>query len=775
MREKCFLPSPLVFQLQPPPPRSASWMVFKTADAGKAAVLGFGKKGSMMELQNLQEALKVEIQIHQKLVTQMKQDPQNAELKLQLRDLQAKITALSERQKKVVEQLRRDLLVKQDDVKLQTQMLQADGQTSTLLITQTQPSLPAAILTTTQNSVAPVIASKTLPLVLRAATTTSPIIMTPAPTITVVTTLGNTLLASAPSTDSLNSPVNFQPVLQTTHQGAEPMRVMPNSTIVVQAVSQPIKVPQFVPPTRQTTRTATLLQVRPKPPASLSSAAGQVSVQTLQSPVLLSTALPSSGHVQQMRILNGLPCHNNTGILICPSTHTQQPTQTNTQQLHNSPSSDNMIPVVEYATEPKTSLLIPPDTPTHTLPPPSVDAPPAPTNTTSTKHQDNPLKLAFMLSLGLVTRDYLEEIQSRRQERKRRTTANPIYSGATFEPERKKNSMSYLSSINQSSRKLGRPSKNCSIVEWGPLPPTTSSHHSAFTDLQRPTRGSPFSPALSLTLPSHSPSLSPISAGDILQKEDAIEWPGTLAIVHSYISYKAAKEGEKDRLVRWSTELRQERETLEHRAGQLSNSLTSCMDSKNSVLTKQREMESSLGKIRGLVRLIRGIQLCPLSYPEFISSVVVANGDMYHNGASKPSSSNAVTTDTNNNTNNTTSSSEATVMISTHTSASDTLNQIATNNNTVKADTSNTKGITSSKGTEDSTQIKSVARIKGEPTNGTAFSNNSSNQGVPSTNGTVSAGEENIKKHKNNSDLGVIPQALLGPIVPLTEVTEGIK
>lgn len=27
----------------------------------------------------------------------------------------------------------------------------------------------------------------------------------------------------------------------------------------------------------------------------------------------------------------------------------------------------------------------------------------------------------------------------------------------------------------------------------------------------------------------------------ILQKEDAIEWPGTLAIVHSYISYKAGE------------------------------------------------------------------------------------------------------------------------------------------------------------------------------------------------------------------------------------------
>ncbi|XP_016092693.1 PHD finger protein 21A-like isoform X2 [Sinocyclocheilus grahami] len=430
-------------------------MVFKTADVGKAAVLGFGRKRSMMELQNLQEALKVEIQIHQKLVSQMKQDPQNADLKLQLRDLQAKITALSERQKKVVEQLRRDLLVKQEDMKLQT--LQADGQTSTLLITQTPTPLPAASLTAPQSSLAPVIASKTLPLVLRAATPTSPIIMTPGPTITVVTTLGNTLLASPPSSDPQKSPVNFQPVIQTTDQGAEPVRVIPNSTVVVQAASQPIKVPQFVPPVRQTTRPATLPQVRPKPPVSLSPAAAQVSVHTLQSPVLLSTALPSSGHVQQMRILNGLPCPNscnNTSILISPSTHTQRHTQ---QLPHNSPSSDNTIPAVEYGTEPKTSLLISPDTPTHTSPPLSLDTPssPAPTNThtPASKHQESPLKLAFMLSLGLVTRDYLEEIQSRRQERKRRTTANPIYSGAMFEPERKKSSVSYLSSINQSSRK----------------------------------------------------------------------------------------------------------------------------------------------------------------------------------------------------------------------------------------------------------------------------------------------------------------------------------
>ncbi|XP_056317840.1 PHD finger protein 21Aa isoform X3 [Danio aesculapii] len=635
-------------------------MVFKTADVGKAAVLGFGKKRSMMELQNLQEALKVEIQIHQKLVSQMKQDPQ----------------------KKVVEQLRRDLLVKQEDMKLQT--LQADGQTSTLLITQTQTPLPAASLTTPQSSVAPVIASKTLPLVLRAATPASPIIMTPAPTITVVTTLGNTLLASPSCADPQKSPVHFQPVIQSSNQGAEPVRVISNSTVVV----------------------------RPKPPVSLTPVAGQVSVQTLQSPVLLSTALPSSGHVQQMRILNGLPSPNNTSILISPSTHIQASAQTHIHQLpHNSPSSDNTIPAVEYGTEPKTSLLISPDTPTHTSPPLSLETPSSPastnTHTPSSKHQESPLKMAFMLSLGLVTRDYLEEIQSRRQERKRRTTANPIYSGAMFEPERKKSSVSYLSSINQSSRKRANED----------------------------------------------------SLSEILQKEDAIEWPGTLAIVHSYISYKAAKEGEKDRLKRWSAELRQERETLEHRVGQLSNSITKCMDSKNNVLAQQRDMEDSLDKIRGLVHLIRGIQLSPF---------ILANGEMSHIGASEASSS---TTDTNNNTNTATSSSGATVIVRTLSNTSETLNQTGVSNNTEA---------TSAKcdeGSEEITQINSMARIRSEPTNtnAAAFSNNSSNQAVLSTNGTVSAGEENTKKHKNNSDLSVIPQALLGPIVPLTEVTEGVK
>lgn len=87
----------------------------------------------------------------------------------------------------------------------------------------------------------------------------------------------------------------------------------------------------------------------------------------------------------------------------------------------------------------------------------------------------------------------------------------------------------------------------------------------------------------------------------ILKKEEAIPWPGTLAIVHSYIAYKegdfrffflhsandeavtvtrllflcfVAKEEEKQKLMKWSSELKLEREQLEQRVKQLSNSIT---------------------------------------------------------------------------------------------------------------------------------------------------------------------------------------------------------
>ncbi|XP_058859129.1 PHD finger protein 21A-like isoform X6 [Acipenser ruthenus] len=527
----------------------------------------------MMELQTLQEALKVEIQVHQKLVAQMKQDPQNADLKKQLHELQAKITALSEKQKKVVEQLRKDLMVKQEqpEIKLQTQsenklLAQVQQQSENKALTQPSQhsqNLPPQNPTAQQKTVTltPVIATKTLPLMLKAATATMPAsVVAQRPTVAMVTAISTQ--KSTVNSDSQNSPISLQTSGKLTSQGADAVRIVAkNAVTLVQATTtaQPIKVPQFIPPPRLTPRPNFLPQVRPKPitpnnvPIAPAPPPMLAAPQLLQRPVMLTTkltatSLPSAtGSIHQVRILNGQPCATIaktlptgqlTGIVItAPGTRIAGP-----QTLQLKANTETKTVKTQGGTEEKQSLSIP-STP-----------PPAP----KPKREENPQKLAFMVSLGLVTHDHLEEIQSRRQERKRRTTANPVYSGAVFEPERKKSAVTYLNS---------------------PMHPGTRKRANE----------------------------DPLSK--ILKKEEAIPWPGTLAIVHSYIAYKAAKEEEKQKLVKWSAELKQEREQLEQRVKQLSNSITKCMETKNTILARQKDMQSSLEKVKRLIHLIQGIDL----------------------------------------------------------------------------------------------------------------------------------------------------------------------
>eukprot|EP00063_Salmo_salar_P007071 XP_013981906.1 PREDICTED: PHD finger protein 21A-like isoform X2 [Salmo salar] len=638
-----------------------NWMVFKTEDCVKAEScpgLSFRQKGSMMELQTLQEALKAEIQVHQKLVSQMKQDPQNADLKKQLHELQAKITALSEKQKKVVEQLRKELLVKQDHPEVQAHQhpqhpVQPDGKASALPNLHTPPSLPSPDkLSTPQNTmtITPVIATKTLPLVLKAATATMPAFtVTPRPSVAKVTAISNTPKASIGHPDSLSAPINLQTSSKLTHQGMEPVRIVSKNTIVVR--------PKPATPTPTST-----VPIAPAPPPPMLAAP-----QLLQRPVMLTTKLTSTslasttGPIHQVHIVNGQPCASITktlpsaqltGIVITsPATITATLATHQTLQIR-SLSPDTKTVKARGVTEPKTSASAP-SSPSHTArgtPPPLL----------RNKREDNPQKLAFMVSLGLVTYDHLEEIQSRRQERKRRTTANPVYSGAVFEPERKKNGVTYLNTpLHQGTRKRGRPPKYSSVPELGLHTPTSpTSSHSASPAHHRPERGGSHFPVHPHTLPLPRPSsgdgdihedfctvcrrsgqllmcdtcarvyhldclapplktiprgmwICPKCHDQILMKDEAIPWPGTLAIVHSYIAYKAAKEEEKQKLVKWSLELKQDREQLEQRVKQLSQSITKCMENKNTILARQRDMHNSLEKVKGLVRLIQGINFCP--------------------------------------------------------------------------------------------------------------------------------------------------------------------
>ncbi|XP_062432203.1 PHD finger protein 21A isoform X4 [Rhea pennata] len=626
-----------------------------------------------MELQTLQEALKVEIQVHQKLVAQMKQDPQifflsnqNADLKKQLHELQAKITALSEKQKRVVEQLRKNLIVKQEqpDSKFQIQPL---AQSENKLQTpqpqplqqlqqhhhqqQQQSTAPSPNVIGSQKTVttASMITTKTLPLVLKAATATMPAsVVGQRPTIAMVTAINNSQKAVL-STDAQNAPVN----LQTTNKvsgpgGAEAVQIVAKNTVTlqVQATPQPIKVPQFIPPPRLTPRPNFLPQVRPKPvaqnniPIAPAPPPMLAAPQLIQRPVMLTTkftptSLPNSQNsIHPVRVVNGqtatiaktFPMAQLTSIVIAaPGTRLAGP---QTVQI-SKPNVEKQTIKPHVETEEK-------QTESRTVTPPAAPKP---------KREENPQKLAFMVSLGLVTHDHLEEIQSKRQERKRRTTANPVYSGAVFEPERKKSAVTYLNStMHPGTRKRGRPPKYNTVLGFGALTPTSplSSYPDSPENEKTETTFTFPAAVQPVSLPSPSstdgdihedfcsvcrksgqllmcdtcsrvyhldcldPPLKTIPKGmwicpkcqdQMLKKEEAIPWPGTLAIVHSYIAYKAAKEEEKQKLLKWSSDLKQEREQLEQKVKQLSNSITKCMEMKNTILAKQKEMHSSLEKL----------------------------------------------------------------------------------------------------------------------------------------------------------------------------------
>ncbi|XP_067318840.1 PHD finger protein 21A isoform X1 [Anolis sagrei] len=681
-----------------------------------------------MELQTLQEALKVEIQVHQKLVAQMKQDPQNADLKKQLHELQAKITALSEKQKRVVEQLRKNLMVKQEqpDSKFQIQPLaQSENKIQTpqpLQQQQQQTTAPSPNLLGSQKTVttASMITTKTLPLVLKAATATMPAsVVGQRPTIAMVTAI-NSSQKTVLSTDAQNTPVNLQTTNKVAGPGTEAVQIVAKNTVTLQVQAtppQPIKVPQFIPPPRLTPRPNFLPQVRPKPVAQNNIPIAPAppppmlaAPQLLQRPVMLTTkftptSLPSSQNsIHPVRVVNGqtatiaktFPMAQLTSIVIAaPGTRLAGP---QTLQI-SKPNVEKQTIKPQAETEEKPTEI-------HTVMPPAPLKP---------KREENPQKLAFMVSLGLVTHDHLEEIQSKRQERKRRTTANPVYSGAVFEPERKKSAVTYLNStMHPGTRKrvlnirvehcgvnpfaghnwsrhtesmgLGRPPKYNTVLGFGALTPTSplSSHPDSPENEKTETTFTFPATVQPVSLPSPSstdgdihedfcsvcrksgqllmcdtcsrvyhldcldPPLKTIPKGmwicpkcqdQMLKKEEAIPWPGTLAIVHSYIAYKTAKEEEKQKLLKWSSDLKQEREQLEQKVKQLSNSITKCMEMKNTILARQKEMHSSLEKVKQLIRLIQGISLSKPMNSE-ASSLAISNGMDTTNNANTAAASN---------------------------------------------------------------------------------------------------------------------------------------
>ncbi|XP_062415047.1 PHD finger protein 21B isoform X2 [Pungitius pungitius] len=234
----------------------------------------------------------------------------------------------------------------------------------------------------------------------------------------------------------------------------------------------------------------------------------------------------------------------------------------------------------------------------------SHEAPPAPTCPSHKKGED-PKKVAFMVALGLVTTEHLEEIQTKRQERKRRSTANPAYSGL-FEPERKRLASHYL---NSSLFLSARDSEDfswkedvehedlCAVCkEDGELQPCHNCPRAFHPDCLHPP----------LKTPPRGPWYCPKCQKKVLNKEN-MSWPHNF--VQSYVTHKTVRQEEKRRLLRRSSELKKEFSHLEEEDEKLSDSLKQCMDLRERLLGQQRDTQASLERLKALIRLIQRDQL----------------------------------------------------------------------------------------------------------------------------------------------------------------------
>ncbi|XP_023234850.1 PHD finger protein 21A-like isoform X2 [Centruroides sculpturatus] len=136
-----------------------------------------------MDLQTLQGQLKTAIQNHQIVVCKMRNDPQNSLLQKQLHDLQAEIRKLSDKQKQVVQQLRKELEKKQQQVVI----VSSSGQVQTTVLS---PVLQSTITQRANQSmtVHPVVSQSTPPTACHSVTTTA--------TISTTTTTTSSLPAS---------------------------------------------------------------------------------------------------------------------------------------------------------------------------------------------------------------------------------------------------------------------------------------------------------------------------------------------------------------------------------------------------------------------------------------------------------------------------------------------------------------------------------------------------------------------------------------------------
>ncbi|XP_034382550.1 PHD finger protein 21B isoform X2 [Cyclopterus lumpus] len=534
-----------------------------------------------MELQGLHEALEVEIQCHQ-----------DGELRRQIHD--RRVTALSDKQNQTLckglnELQNGQLAVRSCPV----------GSTKPLSLIKPPPSQ----------------------------------VIAKAPVSMVTARINGQKVASS---DSLQTtPINLQ-----TGGRAAPVGVhafssrrageLPPSQMLGTLTAVPIKVPQVSSLHRLAGQAATVLpQVRPKTqipdslphspceelqPLGLQRATAVVSPRG-QGPTLpTANSTFSPEHQPKGQSAASPPPHGQAGCADSggPVQHASAGPGVAYAIIAASPATSNGVSAVSEAIK---VIIIQPQAPSSTerapadLPskeaPPTPKSPKSPKSPKPQKKDEDPEKVAFMVALGLVTTEHLEEIQTKRQERKRRSTANPAYSGL-FEPERKRLASHYLnSSLFLSARDSEdfcwkedvEHDDHCAVCkEDGELQPCHNCPRAFHPDCLHPP----------LKTPPRGPWYCPKCQKKVLNKEN-MSWPQNF--VQSYVTHKTVRQEEKRRLLRRNVELKKECAHLEEQDEKLNDTLKHCMDLRERLLGQQRDTQASLERLKALVRLIQRDQL----------------------------------------------------------------------------------------------------------------------------------------------------------------------
>ncbi|XP_067437277.1 PHD finger protein 21B isoform X3 [Thunnus thynnus] len=555
-----------------------------------------------MELQGLQEALKVEIQCHQ-----------DGELKRQLHDRQTRITALSDKQP------------------LFSLLQPEDGMNQTLCkgLNELQNGQKLAVRS------CPVGSTKPLSLIKPPSQGIAISVVPAKAPVSMVTAHINGQKAAS-SEPLQTSPINLQTGGRVAAAGVHPFSSrrageLPPSQMLGTLTAVPIKVPQVSSLHRLAGQAATVLpQVRPKTqipdslphspcqelqPLSLQRATAVVSPKS-QGPTLPTANSTFSPDHQPNGQSDASPPpppplpHSLSGgpESSSPAQHASAGTGVAYAIIAASPATGNGVSAVSEAVK---VIIIQPQAPSSTegspgaqADLPSQEAPPALTSPSPKKDED-PEKIAFMVALGLVTTEHLEEIQTKRQERKRRSTANPAYSGL-FEPERKRLASHYLnSSLFLSARDSEdfcwkedlEHDDHCAICkEDGELQPCHNCPRAFHPNCLHPP----------LKTPPRGPWYCPKCQKKVLNKEN-MSWPQNF--VQSYVTHKTVRQEEKRRLLRRNNELKKECAHLEEEDQKLKMTLKQCTDLRERLLGQQRDTQASLERLKALIRLIQRDQV----------------------------------------------------------------------------------------------------------------------------------------------------------------------